>query len=202
MNFSKLDEIVRHENGLSRRLFLSYTAALSSVPWLGVSCSTQNYFENFKTNPFSLGVASGDPDHEGMVLWTKLAPEPLQLDYGMPLDSSAEVKWEMATDENFKNIVQSGTEIAHSGLGHTVHIETAGLRSDSWYWYRFHCGNYTSSVGRTRTMPLPSASPDKLKFAVTSCQHFEQGYFTAYEQMAADNVDLVFHFAIITHLKS
>ena len=87
MNFSKLDEIVRHENGLSRRLFLSYTAALSSVPWLGVSCSTQNYFENFKTNPFSLGVASGDPDHEGMVLWTKLAPEPLQLDYGMPLDS-------------------------------------------------------------------------------------------------------------------
>ncbi|MCM8531778.1 MAG: alkaline phosphatase D family protein [Lentisphaeraceae bacterium] len=193
MDFSKLDDFARYESGISRRLFLSYTAALSALPWLGVGCASFRHDEKFETTPFTLGVASGDPDHEGMVLWTKLAPKPLQIDYGMPLDSYAEVKWEIATDEAFKNIVQSGSEVANPQLGHTVHVETEGLDSDSWYWYRFHCGDYTSSVGRTRTMPLPSASPDKLKFAVTSCQNYEQGLFSGYDQMIADDVDFVVH---------
>ncbi|MCM8537252.1 MAG: alkaline phosphatase D family protein [Lentisphaeraceae bacterium] len=191
MNFSNLDKFLQSENGLSRRLFLAYTTALSSIPWLG--CASTNFYESFEENPFSLGVASGDPNHEGMVLWTKLAPKPLQLDYGMPPDVVSEVKWEVATDESMSSIVQSGFETANPHLGHSIHVETTGLKPDHWYFYRFHCGDFISPIGRTRTMPKEGAKADKLRFAVTSCQNYEQGLYTAYEQMLTDDVDLVFH---------
>ena len=180
MNFSKIDDFLRYENGLSRRLLLTYGAALSTVPWLGVGCQSHKHNAKFDGNPFTLGVASGDPDKEGMVLWTKLAPKPLQLDSGMPLEGHADVKWEISTDASFKTIVQSGTAVASSQLGYSVHVEPSGLKPDSWYFYRFHCGKYTSAVGQTRTMPLDSQKAKKLKFAVTSCQHYESGYYTAY----------------------
>lgn len=193
MNFSNLEDYLRYEGGLSRRLFLSYTAALSAVPFLGTGCASNRVKANFENNPFTLGVASGDPDSDGMVLWTKLAPKPLQLDSGMPIEGYVDVSWEIANDEEFKNIIKSGTAQASSSLGYSVHVEAEGLKSDNWYFYRFHCGNYTSRVGQTRTMPQANADVQKLKFAMTSCQHYESGLYTAYEQMAADNVDLVFH---------
>ena len=191
MNLSELDRIVGHQGGLNRRLFMAYAATLTSIPFINTACAVQNI--KFDKNPFSLGVASGDPDHEGMVLWTRLAPEPLELDGGMPLAASVEVKWEIASDQEMKSIIKSDTEVASPELGHTIHIEVEGLKPDRWYWYRFHCGGYTSPVGRTRTMPLPDSMPEKLRFVATSCQHYEQGLYTAYEQMIADDVDLVFH---------
>ena len=194
MNFENLDKMAQHQGGLNRRLFMSFLATLSSLPALGLAaCASVKKFSDFKENPFTLGVASGDPDHEGMVLWTKLAPKPLQLDSGMPLDAYSEVSWEVASDENMKKIVKSGDVLASPQLGHSIHVETKGLKSDSWYWYRFRVGQYESPIGRTRTMPEDNVMPDKLRFAVTSCQNFEQGLFTAYEQMIQDNVDLVFH---------
>ena len=194
MNFEKLDEMASHEGGLSRRLFVSFLASLSTLPVLGLtSCSSAQKLSSLKSNPFTLGVASGDPDHEGMILWTKLAPSPLQLDGGMPPESFVEVEWEIAADENMQKTVQSGTTLATPHLGHSVHVETKGLKADSWYWYRFRVGQYESMIGRTRTMPLDNILPDKLRFAMTSCQNFEQGLFTAYEQMIEDDVDLVFH---------
>ena len=191
MNFEKLDEFARHQGGLNRRLFMSFLASLSALPLIG--CTGAVKLSKLQEDPFTLGVASGDPDHEGMVLWTKLAPKPLQLDSGMPLDSSVEVNWEISSDENMKSIVQSGTVLASPHLGHSVHVETRGLKPDTWYWYRFRTGQFESMTGRTRTMPLENELPEKLRFAVTSCQNFEQGLFTAYEQMAEDDVDLVFH---------
>lgn len=194
MNFNHLDQLARHEGGISRRLFTSYVAALSSVPWLGLS--NQNRGTNktkFSSNPFTLGVASGDPNHEGMVLWAKLAPKPLELNGGMPLDALTEVTWELANDEAITDIVQSGIAPATPHLGHTLHVETHGLEPDRWYFYRFRIGEYASPIGRTRTMPEDHVLSEKLRFAVTSCQNFEQGLYTAYEQMMADEPDLVFH---------
>ena len=108
MDFERLDQFARHEGGVSRRLFTSYLAALSSVPWIGLRAESKgNQAQKFASNPFTLGVASGDPDHEGMVLWTKLAPEPLELNGGMPIDSFTEVTWELAKDEGISDIVQS-----------------------------------------------------------------------------------------------
>ena len=97
----QLRRAVRYEGGISRRLFLAYTGALSSVPSLGRVASADES-SNFKSDPFTLGVASGDPDHESVVLWTRLAPKPLQTAGGMPTNSVA-VNWELATDDSMKS---------------------------------------------------------------------------------------------------
>jgi alkaline phosphatase D len=104
-----------------------------------------------------------------------------------------EVRWEVAHDEGMTNIARSGNAVATPQLAHSVHVELTGLEPDRWYWYRFHAGDATSPIGRTRTAPLATSTPDKLKFAFASCQHFEQGLFTAYEHMLKDELDLVIH---------
>ncbi|MCC7017879.1 MAG: alkaline phosphatase D family protein, partial [Rhodospirillales bacterium] len=78
-------------------------------------------------------------------------------------------------------------------LGHSVHVEIEGLRPDRWYFYRFHAGEATSRVGRARTTPAFDAVPDRLRFAFASCQHYEHGYYTAYQHMLGDDLDLVVH---------
>jgi alkaline phosphatase D len=191
LDLSKLRAAIRYEGGVSRRLFLAYGAALSSVPLLGRASRAQDNLR-FASEPFSLGVASGDPDSTSFVLWTRLAPDPLDPHGGMPREA-VEVAWEIAADDAMNKVVASGTTLATPQLGHSVHVEPAGLEPDRWYWYRFRAGDAESPIGRTRTFPAPAASPQSLKFAFASCQHYEQGLFTAYEQMAKDDVDLVFH---------
>lgn len=184
-------EAVRSAGGVNRRLFLAYGAALSSIPLLG---NVSQAIARFRTedNPFTLGVASGDPDEQGMVLWTRLAPEPMDAHGGMP-PAAVEVQWLVAEDEQMANVVAQGTSLATPQLGHSVHVEVQGLQPDRWYWYRFRTRDAESPVGRTRTMPGPGSLPERLRFAFASCQHYEDGLFTAYEQMARDDVDLVFH---------
>jgi alkaline phosphatase D len=192
LDLTNIPEIVRAEGGVSRRMFLSYSAALAALPMLSRCASAADRKLTFKENPFSLGVASGDPDSQGFVLWTKLAPDPMQPDGGMSSEA-VNVSWEIAEDEAMKKVIARGSEIAAPKLGHTVHVEAGGLKPDRWYWYRFRAGDAESPIGRTRTMPAADALPDQLKFAFASCQHFETGYYTAYEQMAKDDLDLVFH---------
>lgn len=190
-DYKQLQAAIKSENGVSRRLFLSYGAALSSLPFL-TPAAWADRSPVFKKAPFTLGVASGDPDSNSVILWTRLAPEPLEPNGGMG-PQAVEVRWEVADDEGFQKPVASGTTQATPQLGHTVHVEVPGLQPDRWYWYRFQAGDAVSPVGRTRTMPVESSMPEQLKFAFASCQNFEQGLFTAYEQMARDDVDLVFH---------
>jgi alkaline phosphatase D len=104
-----------------------------------------------------------------------------------------QVDWEVAEDDKLTKVVARGTEVASPQLAHTVHAEVQGLKPDRWYWYRFRAGDAESVIGRTRTMPTEESASNHVRFAVTSCQIYEQGLFTAYEQMARDNVDLVFH---------
>jgi alkaline phosphatase D len=187
----QIQAALRHEGGVSRRWFMAYTGALASIPWLGQS-RWVNAAPVFSTDPFTLGVASGDPDDNSVVLWTRLAPAPLEPFGGMPNEAVA-VRWELADDQSFQTVVSSGTTMATPQLGHSVHVEVAGLQPDRWYWYRFHSGDATSPVGRTRTFPAADTMADQLKFAVTSCQNYEQGLYTAYQQMAQDDLDIVFH---------
>ncbi len=145
----------------------------------------------FTSYPFTLGVASGDPDSSGVVLWTRLAPDPLR-GGGMPPDS-VEVSWEIATDDRLRRIARRGTAVASPDFGHSVHVEVEGLEPDRPYWYRFYAGGEASPLGRTRTMPLAGAPTERLRLAFASCQHYEQGYFTAYRHMAGEDLDVVFH---------
>lgn len=192
LDLAKLHEAARHEGGVSRRLFLAYAASLSSTCVLGRRARGGAPTRSFASNPFALGVASGDPTPRGVVLWTRLAPRPLAPFGGMPAEN-VEVTWEIAADDAFKQIVGRGKDVATPQLAHSVHVETGGLEPDRWYWYRFRAGDAESPVGRTRTLPRRASTPEELKFAFASCQHWESGLYTAYEHMAKEDLDLVFH---------
>ncbi|MDR7302754.1 alkaline phosphatase D family protein [Haloactinomyces albus] len=144
--------------------------------------------------PFRLGVASGDPLPDRVVLWTRLAPEPLALDGrgGMP-DRQIPVQWQIAHDESFKHVVRAGTEMAEPASAHTVHADVAGLEPGRWYYYRFRCGSSLSPVGRTRTAPAPGAAVDQLAFAFASCQNYPAGYYTSHANLANEDLDVAFH---------
>jgi alkaline phosphatase D len=104
-----------------------------------------------------------------------------------------EVSWQVCDDEAMSKVVKRGKTVAAPEWAHSVHVEVSGLRPDRWYWYQFKAGNETSPKGRTRTLPLANSSPEKLRFAFASCQHYETGLYTAYEHMARENLDLVVH---------
>ncbi|HWV36012.1 MAG TPA: alkaline phosphatase D family protein [Thermomicrobiales bacterium] len=141
---------------------------------------------------FSLGIASGDPLPDGVVLWTRLAPEPYTRDGGMG-EAPVEVAWEVASDEGMTAIVQQGTAMAEAEWAHSIHVEVSGLEPDSWYFCRFRVGDVASETGRTRTAPAPGAMPENFRFAFASCQRWDHGLYTAYRDMAAQDVDLVVH---------
>ncbi|MBC8055363.1 MAG: alkaline phosphatase D family protein, partial [Rhizobiales bacterium] len=132
---------------------------------------------------FSLGIASGHPRADGMVLWTRLT--------GAGLPERAKVEWEIAQDEGFKDIAARGEEIAETGWAHSVHAEPAGLAPGRWYWYRFRALGVQSPVGRTRTAPAPDAAAS-LNFVIASCQRFDVGHYAAWRHVAAEErLDLV-----------
>ena len=146
----------------------------------------------FATNPFTLGVASGYPEPNAIVLWTRLAPEPLVPGGGLP-SAPVAVDWEIAQDERFAKVVRRGTTYATPDWGHSVHVEATGLEPARDYWYRFTSGGERSAVGRTRTAPAFGTALARLKLAVANCQYYEHGYYAAYRAMAATDLDLVVH---------
>jgi len=175
-----------------RRQLLQASAGLAAAFWMsGKSWGITRRNIDLKDNPFSLGVASGDPTADGFVLWTRLAPQPIQ-GGGMPQEN-VEVTWELLSDDDNVNVIKSGKFTATPELGHAVHIEVGGLDADRWYRYRFHAAGYTSPVGRTRTFPAADVMPERMRMAFASCQHFETGYYNAYEHMAKADLDMVIH---------
>ncbi|HVJ02648.1 MAG TPA: alkaline phosphatase D family protein [Sphingomonas sp.] len=150
----------------------------------------------FNRNPFTLGVAAGDPSPGGFVIWTRLAPEPLEPHGGMEA-AVVGVRWEVAEDERFARIVRRGEAAAYPGLGHSVHVEVEGLRPHRPYWYRFFVEGYAepSTVGRARTAPAPDQLVDRLRIAVAGCQAFPHGWYDAWGHMSReDDLDAVFHY--------
>jgi alkaline phosphatase D len=103
------------------------------------------------------------------------------------------VDWLVATDPHFAHVVRRGTAIASPEWAHSLHVEVDGLQADRWHWYRFLIGGVSSPIGRTRTLPPPGSDAARLRIAVASCQHFEQGYFCAYRHMLDDDLDFVVH---------
>lgn len=139
------------------------------------------------SSPFTLGVASGDPEPDGVVLWTRF-------DHAMAGAARAvSVGWEVAEDDSFRTIVRRGSSAAPAELGYSVHAEVSGLRPARDYWYRFTAGGQASAIGRTRTAPKTGDRADRIRFAFISCQNYEHGYFTALRHLAAEDLDLVLH---------
>src|SRR5687767_1241354 len=175
----------------NRRAFLRTASLATAALWSGVAFGATKKFPRFSADPFQLGVASGDPSSDGFVLWTRLCPKPLE---GGGMDPEpVEVSWQVAADESMSKIVRKGRAIATPEWGHSVHVEVSGLQPGRWYWYQFKVGNETSPKGRTRTFPENNSVADSLRFAFASCQHYETGYFTAYQHMVREELDLIVH---------
>lgn len=176
----------------SRRQFLATSTSLAAAAiWSSRAIGVAKQNAQLADHPFQLGVASGDPAPDGFVIWTRLAPQPLE-GGGMPAEA-IEVAWQVAEDEGLSRVVAKGTTIANPDWAHSVHVEVHGLKPDRWYWYQFKAAGDTSPIGKSRTMPLADALPSALRFAFASCQHYESGLYTAYEHMVKDPLDLVIH---------
>lgn len=145
----------------------------------------------FRQYPFQLGIASGEPEPDGFVIWTRLAPQPFEPGYGM-LPAPVEVRWEVASDERMRNKVAEGTAVARPELGHAVHVEVVGLEPNRPYFYRFYSGRERSGIGRAKTTPALGQPIDRLRFGVAGCQNYEEGYYTAHRYLAAEEADFIF----------
>ncbi|WP_374384695.1 alkaline phosphatase [Dongia sp.] len=191
---------------IDRRRFL-LTAGLGCA---GVAVSSSG-FANFapfygspsapfalSRNPFTLGIASGAPRADGFVLWTRLAPDPLDPDPASPGGLSLrhhrpgiELGYEIARDPEFRQIERRGTALAEAAYAFSVHLDVKGLASDRPYWYRFHLGHHVSAVGRATTLAPAGRPLQRLRLGFTSCANLERGYFSAYRHLAAEEPDLV-----------
>nr|WP_138908079.1 alkaline phosphatase D family protein [Streptomyces chryseus] len=183
---------------LRRRHFLTLTAAAAALafatdlPAAGAASAAELDPRKITENPFTLGVASGDPLPDSVLLWTRLAPRPLEPDSGLP-DKRVLVTWELAHDEAFLRRVTGGTVTAHPEFDHTLHVEATGLAPDRRYYYRFRTGTWASPTGRTRTAPARDAVKSRLRLAAVACQAYHHGYYTAHRHLAGEDVDLVVH---------
>ncbi|MBB6519880.1 alkaline phosphatase D family protein [Pseudoteredinibacter isoporae] len=131
---------------------------------------------------FSHGVASGEPQADSVLLWTRVSVE----------QEKAVVEWELALDTQFRKLVQKGQLNAEADNDHCVKITVSDLEAGQVYYYRFKCQGIHSEPGRTRT--LPQGDIDNLNIAIASCSNFPFGYFNAYEVIAADpDIQFVLH---------
>ncbi len=138
-------------------------------------------------NPFGLGVASGHPRPQSVVLWTRL----MGVDPTEPLTGSFTVDWSIAEDERLQRIVRSGQATAEPRWAHSVHVDVDGLNPGRPYWYRFSVNGKASPIARTMTAPAPDASVSALRFTFASCQDYEHGYYSALRHMAAEELNAV-----------
>ncbi|KPF45233.1 hypothetical protein D621_17970 [beta proteobacterium AAP51] len=175
----------------SRRALLTGLSASLVAPALLLRVRAQAV--PFIDYPFQLGVASGDPDARGFVIWTRLAPRPQQADRGLRPAPIA-VRWEVAESPAFSRLVAEGEAIARPELGHSVHVTLDQLQPDRVYHYRFIAGGERSPVGRGRTLPLEGAAVAEVKIGVAGCQDWQSGYYTAFRHLAREAPHAIFHY--------
>lgn len=175
-----------------RRVLLAASGVAGGLLVAGCAATLTGPVPAVGADPFSLGVASGYPTPDGVVLWTRLAPDLQQADGAMKA-AAVSVAWEIAADEAMRRVVASGSVDALAAGAHSVHVEVGGLSPGRWYWYRFTALGHRSRIGRTRTMPLDQSAIPRLRLAIASCQNREHGFFAAYRHIVADEPDLVVH---------
>ncbi|TLQ46374.1 alkaline phosphatase D family protein [Streptomyces marianii] len=191
----ELRAVARH---MGRRRFLTATGAAAALafavnlPAAGTAAAAELDAANLAENPFTLGVASGDPLPGSVLLWTRLAPRPYEPGGGLP-SARIRVGWEIAHDARFTRVAGRGQATAHPEFDHAVHVDVTGLDPDRVYHYRFRAGRWISPVGRTRTAPRAGSRISELRLAAVSCQAYHDGYFTAYRHLADEDLDAVFH---------
>ena len=204
-----LDEICKTHlmaSPISRRMFFALSASVvvvacsknesstepapdSSAASTSVAPTTSPVPQtDLTSDPFTLGVASGDPTDQSVILWTRLAVDSLN-GGGMPAQD-IEVLWEVSSTDTFDDIVSSGLATAEERFGHAVHIDVPLSTGESIVFYRFRIGDYVSPIGKTR-LSSPSGSTTPIKVAAVSCQNYTDGFYNAYADLVEQSPDLV-----------
>ena len=178
---------------MDRRQFHRWTQAIAwawaFAPWLARAQTSTGAERNWKTQPFQLGVASGSPRHDSVVIWTRLLIADADR---QAVDADAVTgRFEVYADEGLRRLVQRGEWNTDASRAHSVHVVLQGLAPARSYWYRFICGDAVSTVGRTQTSPAPEADVQRLRLALASCQNYEHGLYIAHRDMARQDLDLV-----------
>lgn len=183
---------------MGRRRFLTVTGAAAALafatnlPTAGAASAAELDARKINKDPFTLGVASGDPLPGSVLLWTRLAPSPYEPGSGLP-NERVTVQWELAHDARFRRIARRGSVTAHPEFNHSVHVEVEHLDAGRTYYFRFKAYQWISDTGRTRTAPANGSKVSSLTLAAVSCQAYHDGYYTPYKHLADDDVDVVFH---------
>jgi alkaline phosphatase D len=173
---------------LTRRQVLTGAAAAAGAAALPSAFAGSAAVAGPESGPFALGVASGDPLPDGVILWTRLVPPT-----GLTSPHPVEVGWQVARDERFRHVVRSGRVLARPELAHSVHVDARGLRPGREYFYRFRALGALSPIGRTKTAPHPRHDLASLRFGIVNCQDFQNGYWPAYWGLADEDLDVVLH---------
>jgi alkaline phosphatase D len=170
-------------NRYSRREFAAALAAMGLTPASFV-LSRNSIAAPREAEVFSHGVASGDPLHDRVILWTKLTPK--------TFDKEVDVRWTIASDAQCTRVLRSGSFTTTVQRDFTVKIDAKGLKPATTYYYRFEALGARSPVGRTRT--LPTGNVDRLRYAIASCSNYPYGYFNSYARIAErHDLDFVLH---------
>lgn len=174
---------------VDRRRFLQWgavgAAGVASSRFLA-ACATPAAPDGipFVDAVWDCGVASGVHAPDAAVLWTRCVPGAA---------SAVDLVWEVAADPGFAGIVSAGTVAASPDGDGTAKALAEGLAPGGTYWYRFRLGSEVSPVGRTRTPAAPGTTPASVRLGVASCQNFSSGFYPAWRDLAATDLDAVLH---------
>ncbi|WP_447030146.1 alkaline phosphatase D family protein [Vibrio parahaemolyticus] len=153
---------------LSRRDFMKVVSSTAVATGL-IGCGSDD--NESVTVSFEHGVASGDPTQAQVIIWTRVTTAASYVD----------VSWQVASDMEFSNVVQSGVFTTDTGRDFTVKVDVQNLNANSQYYYRFMVGEMMSEVGQTQT--LPEDGVEKASMAVVSCANYPAGYFHVYREI-------------------
>ena len=162
--------------------------ALALAPWMAAVAAPTAKPYAWRTNPFALGVASGRPRADSVVLWTRLL---FSAEDSAQVNETLRVQVDVFADAALKRRVQRVDVATNAARAHSVHVHVQQLQPSTDYWYRFRQGDALSSVGHTRTAPALNADVRQLRIALTSCQHYEQGEYIAHQEIAQQQLDFV-----------
>jgi alkaline phosphatase D len=163
---------------VSRRDFLAAAAAMAAA-----NSAAQAHDER-RGPSFEHGVASGDPLHDRVILWTRVTTRRWY--------DEVNVKWQVARDPKMRRIVADGRTSTDIWRDFTVKVDVDGLEPAHTYYYQFSAQGERSPVGRTRT--LARGHVDAARLAVVSCSNLPAGLFNVYALIAQRaDLDAVLH---------
>ena len=177
---------------LSRRHFIQTAAAIGASLAFAHPARASRTKWSERRDLYPHGVASGDPDPQSVILWTR-----------RPYAEGARqlLTVEVAEDEAFKKVVAHARAPVLASADWTSRVLVGGLKPAHTYWYRFTDADGNGSrIGRTITAPLPD-DPRAVNFAFVSCQDVNEGKLNAYRRMifederaaAAEQLGFVLH---------